>query len=341
LFDEVRMRRRATIALLAGSMAGCPASFETTTRHAPPDTGDAPIDTDTDTDTDTDADTDTDTDTDADTDADTDVDTDTDTDSDVEPDPSEACYLGQNRDHGQCLPVVGAPTSPDYDYPDPLNGSAQYRAPVRYLDLQAIDASTRLAPNFVLSEVARTSSGRYAVVQRHAIDRLQDLRDALGVLVVNSGYRSPAHNATVGGATWSRHMYGDAFDLDPSSVSLDALAAACDDEGAGYVDVYETHVHCDWRNDAVDVVFYGSARSVNRAEPPLREATIVAGSDGALRAPALGFDEGEPLRRWFAYGAGGALLSTGVGREFAPPPGADRVEVRVGWDTWRDWAAPR
>lgn len=52
-----------------------------------------------------------------------------------------------------------------------------------------------------------------------ALKRLDDLRRAMGhPLIVNSGYRSPQHNAAVGGAKASTHMEGIAFDIGMSNV---------------------------------------------------------------------------------------------------------------------------
>jgi len=43
---------------------------------------------------------------------------------------------------------------------------------------------------------------------------LQTLRDHLGSpIVINSGYRSPAHNAAEGGVPNSQHLYGKAADI--------------------------------------------------------------------------------------------------------------------------------
>lgn len=43
---------------------------------------------------------------------------------------------------------------------------------------------------------------------------LQPLRDGLGVpIIITSGYRSPALNAAIGGATNSQHMKGEAADI--------------------------------------------------------------------------------------------------------------------------------
>jgi zinc D-Ala-D-Ala carboxypeptidase len=72
-------------------------------------------------------------------------------------------------------------------------------------------------PSFSPSEIGCRGTGKL-VVNEHAMDRLQALRDALGKpLIVNSAYRSPEHNRKVGGAKNSRHMQGDAFDISMSN----------------------------------------------------------------------------------------------------------------------------
>jgi hypothetical protein len=47
-------------------------------------------------------------------------------------------------------------------------------------------------------------------------------------------------------------------------------------------------------------------------------------------APARGFEEGEPARRWSAWDAEGNLLVEARARSFVPPDGAARIEVVVG-----------
>jgi hypothetical protein len=243
----------------------------------------------------------------------------------------EACYLGPQRDSTVCLPVgILEPLPVAYQYPAPLNGSAQYLPPLTYLDLYAHDENEALAPNFILGEFAQAWKGRYAVVQPHAVARVQAIRDELGPIVVNSGYRNPEYNASVGGATWSRHQYGDAFDLDPVSVDLATLDAACRAHGAGYVGVYETHIHCDWRNDALSEPFFGLGRQwITPSSAPALDASIVHRGT-VLTAPASGWDEGEPLREWRAFDASDAMIASSVTRTFNPPPRATRVEVTVG-----------
>src|SRR5690606_36979728 len=86
----------------------------------------------------------------------------------------------------------------------------------------------------------------------------QAVRSQLGVpLIVNSGYRNPAYNASVGGATLSRHMYGDAADVTAQgAVSLQAIINACVAHGADFTQLYTSHVHCDWRNDPLGHDFW-------------------------------------------------------------------------------------
>ena len=253
-------------------------------------------------------------------------------DGDGEPVFDQACYLGPAKDNSVCFPIATPnPLPTAYVYPAPYQGNANYRSPIRYLDLETIDLATAVAPNFTLDELAQLYKGRYAVVQPHAVERLQDLRDVLGPLVVNSGYRSPGYNAQIGGATSSRHMYGDGFDLDPVDVSLATLEAACT-QNAGFLVEYETHVHCDWRSTAVDVGFYGLPDIFDpQLDYPVLAAELERDpiTDHWL-APASGFDEGEPQRRWFAFDADDRLIAEARGRTFAAPSEAVRVEVIVG-----------
>ncbi len=246
----------------------------------------------------------------------------------------EVCYLGADRAGTTCLPVVAwsAGWGSDYDYPDPLHGSLQYLAPVRFIDLSTASKALYLAPNFQLDEFMQLWKGRYAVYQTHTVETLQAMRDHTGgAIVVNSGYRNVAYNASVGGATWSRHMYGDAVDMTSAVLGLTSLGDLCEDYGAGYVGLYTSHVHCDWRDDPLDPAFYDSGSGLLDDLAPLpRHDASLALDDGAWTAPATGFDEGEPLRRWTAWDADGRLLVEDFGPRFVAPPDTARVEVEVG-----------
>jgi len=252
------------------------------------------------------------------------------------------CYPGMANDFTTCLPLHAFDLLPaGYEYLPAYMGNPNYRPPVALIDLEEVDPATWLAPNFQLVEIAQASKGRYAIVQPHAIVSLQALRDSVGPIGVNSGYRSPAYNAGLSGsATYSRHMYGDGFDLNPIDVSLSTLEGACGDEGGMLVE-YTTHVHCDFRFDDVDEGFFGSPMAAHETERPNFEASLVEDGQGVWHAPAEGFDEGVPQRRWTARDAQGAVIVKSIGPTFSPPPGTATVEVRVGAQVERAGAVLR
>ena len=246
-----------------------------------------------------------------------------------DPTPGEACYPGPDNDWTTCLPVVTFTDVPEgYDYASGFGGNPNYRPPVAFLDLEQIGGDTQLAPSFKLSEIAQLWKGRYAVVQPHAVASLQQLRDRVGPVSLNSGYRSPEYNAGVGGAQFSRHMYGDGFDFSPTQTGLSAGESACTDLGGKLVE-YSSHVHCDFRFDAVDTTFFGPAHAAAVYEGPRFDAVLTM-RDGEYETSAEGFEEGEPVRRWAALDAEGFVIGRHRGRTFAPPPRTATVRVVVG-----------
>ncbi|GAA4920755.1 zinc D-Ala-D-Ala carboxypeptidase [Stackebrandtia albiflava] len=90
--------------------------------------------------------------------------------------------------------------------------------------LQALSDSDNTPIHFTYAELNRCNStwggGRVSAATakengRRAMWKLEALRHALGDRPINisSGFRSVSCNSAVGGATNSRHMYGDAVDL--------------------------------------------------------------------------------------------------------------------------------
>ena len=177
----------------------------------------------------------------------------------TEPSEQTVCYPGAAEDYTACFGLVDHSDSMGeaYEYPEPYEGSAQYVEPTRYLDLSTIDHASLLSPNFGLGEFMDVVKGRFGFFQVHAVESLQAIREASGGAVyVTSGYRNVTYNEEVGGATWSRHMYGDAVDMHSAVLSLSELGALCDELDAGFVKYYDTHVHCDWRDDPLDESFF-------------------------------------------------------------------------------------
>ena len=85
-------------------------------------------------------------------------------------------------------------------------------------------------------------------------ENLQVLRDYLDTPIkINSGYRSPAYNASVGGVKNSQHLLGKAADISCEKYTPAQLLAAVEKliaEGKvkfGGVGIYNTFLHVDLR----------------------------------------------------------------------------------------------
>jgi len=85
----------------------------------------------------------------------------------------------------------------------------------------------QVSKNFNISEMEFYSKVPAALMEnaKEVLSNLQVLRDACGKsITIMSGYRSPARNEAVGGATKSQHMEGNACDIkvkdmDPKDVA--------------------------------------------------------------------------------------------------------------------------
>ncbi len=256
----------------------------------------------------------------------------------------EVCYPGPLFDYEVCFKTVDwSPTwGADYEYPELYQGNPQYSKPVRFLDLNQIDENTELAPNFISAEFMASYKGQYGIFMPHVVEKLQNMRDEIGgPLSINSGYRNITYNADVDGVAHSRHIYGDGVDMVSSAASLPELVSLCEEQGAAFTSEYVSHVHCDWRDSQLEEAFYDSAVSKatqrNHALPDIR-AEIQHTANG-WTAPATGFDEGIPQRRWTAYDDSGLILKTGLGELFTTPDGTSRVAVLVGGQIYLE-AAP-
>lgn len=93
----------------------------------------------------------------------------------------------------------------------------------------------KLSENFNLDELLYSSTGirkgidntpgpeELANLRRLVMEALQPLRDELGPIRINSGYRCPKLNKAVGGAPTSQHMLGLAADFVPQELDLKAV----------------------------------------------------------------------------------------------------------------------
>ncbi len=228
----------------------------------------------------------------------------------------EVCYPGPANSGGQCFPLVNAASVTSSAYAWPAASSAPvaswYQPPARLIDLTAVDASLSIAPNFTLAEFAQSWKGQWAVVRPEMVSKWQAIRAALGTpLYINSGFRSPGYNAGLDdAATYSRHMYGDAGDVQTGgATSLQAIADQCENQNAYYIKLYVGHVHCDWRDIPLGQDFWPGAGKPGTmpvipeppvwADVPMPEANEWrVGRTLQLAARWTGFDEGTPFVRW-------------------------------------------
>lgn len=111
-------------------------------------------------------------------------------------------------------------------------------------------AGSKGTKNFKTSEFRCKGSGTLPKggIDNNLLLKLEQLRYNLGgkAIVINSGYRTPAHNKAVGGASGSQHLYGKAADIVVRGVTPSKVYAAADKLFNG-VGKYSTFTHVDTR----------------------------------------------------------------------------------------------
>lgn len=89
----------------------------------------------------------------------------------------------------------------------------------------ARDGAKKLSANFAVREFACRDGSDPVFVDTELVALLQAIRDYFGrPVILNSAYRTPAHNKAVGGRFYSQHQYGRAADIHLDGVSTDTLA---------------------------------------------------------------------------------------------------------------------
>ncbi|WP_329234864.1 MULTISPECIES: D-Ala-D-Ala carboxypeptidase family metallohydrolase [unclassified Streptomyces] len=140
-----------------------------------------------------------------------------------------------------------------------VDGSA---GPATQAQLNALEQSDGSTAHFNWSEFTDRSSGTFnggkvsaAATRenaRRAMYKLEALRKKLGntAVTVNSGFRSIAHNAEIGGASDSMHLYGTAADLTVPGVSNRTVYQKAETCGFSGLERYTVdHQHVDSRAD--------------------------------------------------------------------------------------------
>ena len=88
------------------------------------------------------------------------------------------------------------------------------------------DGSRRLAPSFTVREFRCRDGSDAIMIDQTLVVLLQAIREHFGKAVtITSGYRTAAHNRSVGGAAYSQHLYGRAADIRVQGIPVEQLAA--------------------------------------------------------------------------------------------------------------------
>lgn len=88
------------------------------------------------------------------------------------------------------------------------------------------------------------------IIDEQLITYLQKIRDYFGKPVtINSAYRCKKHNASVGGASSSKHLYGQAADIKIAGVTPLKIAQYAESIGIKGIGRYSNFVHIDTRKN--------------------------------------------------------------------------------------------
>lgn len=112
------------------------------------------------------------------------------------------------------------------------------------------DGEKKITKNFKVKEFACSDGSDAVFISPQLVDVLQKIRTHFGKPVhINSGYRTVSHNKTVGGATYSQHIYGMAADIRVTDVTPKEVAAYVEAllPDSGGIGIYSTFTHIDVR----------------------------------------------------------------------------------------------
>lgn len=113
------------------------------------------------------------------------------------------------------------------------------------------EANEKIQEHFKVNEFACKDGSAIIFVDEYMVQILELVRKKIGKpIVITSGYRTPTHNAKVGGAKYSYHMRGMAVDIRVDGVTPQKLAKTIDSivpDACGII-VYDSWVHFDTRD---------------------------------------------------------------------------------------------
>lgn len=115
---------------------------------------------------------------------------------------------------------------------------------------KAKDGSIKLSKNFTVKEFACSDGTDTVFISLALVNLLQKIRDHFGkAVIINSAYRTEAHNKSIGGATYSQHKYGLAADIHINGVTSKEIAVYVETllPSSGGIGIYKNFCHVDVR----------------------------------------------------------------------------------------------
>lgn len=115
---------------------------------------------------------------------------------------------------------------------------------------KAKEGNVKLSKNFTVKEFACSDGTDTVFISLALVNLLQKIRDRFGkAVIINSAYRTEAHNKAIGGATYSQHKYGLAADIHINGVTPKEIAAYVETlmPSSGGIGIYKSFVHVDVR----------------------------------------------------------------------------------------------
>lgn len=113
------------------------------------------------------------------------------------------------------------------------------------------DGDGKVSKHFRVREFASKDGSDKVLIDDDLVTLLENIREAAGgkAITINSGYRSPEHNAAVGGVSNSQHVKGTAADIvveDTDPLTVGQIAEHFLNKKGG-IGVYQTFTHVDTR----------------------------------------------------------------------------------------------
>ena len=115
---------------------------------------------------------------------------------------------------------------------------------------KAKEGSIKLSKNFTVKEFACSDGTDTVFISLALVNLLQKIRDHFDkAVIINSAYRTEAHNKSIGGATYSQHKYGLAADIHINGVTPKEIAAYIETllPSSGGIGIYKNFCHVDVR----------------------------------------------------------------------------------------------